>query len=182
MSYNSDPDKILSLLLEYTSKLRSVCDDQMEREIRQRNSLWFSVFSFIIALFMIAFIYNQQVVQGLRIDQMYFFAFSLLAISAIILQIALLVFRVSRKSNHWDALNIESILLRLIKLASGEFEYRNNTLSDRLEFEIRLSEAESALRMSRDVFHARGRDDREDLHELRGPYSEISNASVLREN
>lgn len=145
--------QLLLLMREYTEKLKEVCDVYATAKYRRLQIMLASV---TLAVAMGIALWVAPVLLYIDVRQTYN-----QALVAIIGSFAGLIFAgfslfapTSRRSVY-DAHNLAAIVERLIKTASQYNEHAASRISNRFEFDLRLAEADAAVRVYQDVFHAK---------------------------
>jgi hypothetical protein len=141
----ADLDKILSLLREYTVKLRDVCQRELDRRYRftviQVGTL-LSAAAGGLVLF--------QLLKGgepaLKVE-----IGSAALVMAALLATAILL---GSRRYSYDAEEVAYTLARLIETALQFSEHASSRISDKFEFDLRVAEAEAVVRMYKKVFGA----------------------------
>ncbi len=141
---DEDTKLILSLLTEYAGKLISLCK-QVERMREQLFTRVFFSYLFLTCTLLLYFVYIQS--DGRALYSIYSFLFFIMASlsAAVVLQSIYRSIR-ARKALKNDGSLLAAKLLKVIRTASQVQEHIDLSYAGRLEFDLRLAEAESALK------------------------------------
>lgn len=148
-----DLDKILLLMKEYGEKLRSITDDYSTFRSRQLQTLAVMFIAIITgATTVYAYIFDRKELTYQLNDQLIpIMVATIGAVGAFfVLSTTLLARR--RYRHSYDAHQIAATVERLIQMGSQYKEHASNRIGEKFEFELRLAEAEAALRLYQDVF------------------------------
>jgi len=145
-----DADKMLALIQEYADKLRALCDAYLEEKIKRQQF----VLSAATALFIMGVTFTFGISSLAKLQSSEVFGGTIAAISATTAVMFLVFFRSSAKRTmrSYDLHQVASTVERLLRTASQYSEHASQSLGDKFEFDIRLAEAEAALRMYKDVY------------------------------
>jgi hypothetical protein len=147
--------KLMTLLQEYTQKLRAMCEAKMSAQFRRAQSVM--VLSVSFCFFMIAALWlfgekNPFINPAGSVDS----AFHLLMIAAlgvcVIVVVAQFLLGPRGHSTTSDVEQVAATVERLVKLASQYAEHSQLRIGDRFEYELRLAEAEGALKTFHRIF------------------------------
>lgn len=151
-----DLKKILSLLQEYTQKLKQICDKRMEtryKYIQLYLSIIIATILFTGAYFG-SFLYyysDKQTIDETLTSSIYVFFF-VMTMLLIFIVIHLTVIIRARQKDSFNADHLAVIVKRMIKTASQYSEHASKKLSFKFEFDLRLAEAEAALMLYEKAF------------------------------
>ena len=142
---------MLSLIQEYAGKLRALCEGYVEERSRRQQILLLTLLT--MTAMVVTFAAGLSSFTRLKINP------DVLSIVVGVMvtfvgAVVLTLFRSSavRSSRSYDTHQVASTVERLLRTASQYSEHASHTLGDKFEFDIRLAEAEAALRMYKDVF------------------------------
>ena len=149
-----ETSRAFDLLAEYSKKLNEICKDEVAR--RRYRIISFAagfistgLFSLLsITLFDVVNLEYFTQLNGYEIGVLFTFIFS------IILFLMLYVF-LSGSPGKFYAGHLAAIIERLVNSASQYNEHGATTLMEQFEFDLRLAEADAALRVYHDVFRVR---------------------------
>lgn len=146
-----DAEKMLALIQEYAGKLRALCDDYMKEKSKRQQFVLTAATTFFVMAMTFTFGVSSFTKLGLNSDM---FGVSIAALSATTALMFLVFFRSSgsKLSRSYDMHQVATTVERLLRTASQYSEHASQSLGDKFEFDIRLAEAEAALRMYKDVF------------------------------
>lgn len=148
----NDIEKLMSLLREYTEKLRAICDEYSDVRMRRYQSMVIS----IVALATGALSFVSYAAKGsIFILNSEFAIPLLLGVIGVTFSLFFTQFAADSRSRFrgaYDAHQVASTVQRLIQTASQYNEHSSQKISDKFEFELRLSEADAALRIYEDLF------------------------------
>jgi hypothetical protein len=145
-----DLTKVLRLLQEYTTKLREICDEQASFRFRRLQlSSWFSgILSGAAALVAWLLSSRGDFIKSVPI------AIAITGLLTAAIGAAYATFTASsydRSRRIHDGYQLAKTVEQLVKVISQYREHASYRLGDILEFDLRLSEAEAALRTFRTV-------------------------------
>lgn len=141
----ADFEKLTILLMEYTEKLRRVCEAKSRARFRQLQ-LSAIIMSTFAALISFAFIFNEKS-KILEITSIIPVAVSVMVCFYVFFQ------TYSRSGVSFDAHHLAATVERLIRLASQYNEHASRRIGDRFELDLRIGEAEGALRLYQRLFN-----------------------------
>lgn len=146
-----DVQKMMSLVQEYSEKLRIMCENYIERKAKTQQSL-LMMFAFFgaIALSSLSFI-SIPFISDQNKDNIMPILSSFVLAATIATSIMIMATRKVR--DYYDIHQVAMTVERLIRTASQYGEHSIQNLSDKFEFDIRLAEAEAALRVYKNIFH-----------------------------
>lgn len=143
-----DSERLLLLLKEYTEKLKIVIYEH--RSVKQKQKSLSSLFA-LLSVTLVPFLYFfytrikdnnwplESVILTLTIIPIFSMAFGYYQNTV-------------RKTDRYDIYVIAKVLERLVRTASSLFENLPTRITNRFEYDIRLAEAEAALKIYRDQF------------------------------
>ena len=146
-----DSRKMLALIQEYADKLRALCDGYIEEKSKRQQF----VLSAATVFFIIAVTFTFAISSFAKLqNSSSAFGGAIAVISATTACMFLIFLRSSAKRTmrSYDLHQVASTVERLLRTASQYSEHASQSLGDKFEFDIRLAEAEAALRMYKEVF------------------------------
>lgn len=143
----SDLDKLVSLLKEYTAMLSEDCERQLDRRVRFR--LFRRAGGIVLGIVVIVIgYYAHAQIPAPSLTQMLLFMMGFA-----IFFFSLFPSAVREKQKHaYHAGQVALTLRRLVSMASQYGEHATKRFSDKFELDLRLAEAESILRTYQEVF------------------------------
>ncbi len=146
----TDLEKLLGLLNEYTGKLREVCEEIRTARYRRFQSMIMAAIGLSAAgaMFAIWFVVGGPPTKGAYIATM--------GVAVVIgaTFVAFMTWTWMLRIRRQLPMGVEQVAAtveRLIKLASQYQEHASQRIGERFEFELRLAEAEGALRVYRSL-------------------------------
>lgn len=145
---NTEANRFLALLSEYTEKLREICDHHLQRT--QLNRMIFSVIASFLSFIVIFSIPQIDFTQLLRSE----FSLLLASLTGIIIMCSsvIIIRRSSTQHMTHEARQVAITLQKLVELASQLEENSRYRFSDRVELDFRLADAEASLVTYRLIF------------------------------
>lgn len=146
-----DLEKILSLLQEYTQKLKQICEERMEARYRSFQVATFTAIVFVVAIsgFFVWFTNSSEFkASGVVLP----IATSVIGLTIAAFFVQFTSLNRMRYRHAFDAEHVAATVKRMIKTASQYSEHASTKLSDKFEFDLRLAEAEAALMLYEKVF------------------------------
>ncbi|MCP1535498.1 hypothetical protein [Methylorubrum extorquens] len=141
-------EKLLALLKEYTEKLRMLCDRFSYVKVRARLFVQITSLASLASAGFLGF----YIVSLVDRNNIYGIAAYAIACFSLIPLMLTYWHNTVGKMPRYDAIVVATVLERLTKNASSQYENSKNRISDRVEYDIRLAEAEAALKMYHEVF------------------------------
>ncbi len=139
-------NKLISLLQEYTNKLREVCEHREETRFRLIKIAGIAgVLTAGMMSFLLYVSYENPSIQMAA-------TFAVIPTIAIVFLTMYLTMKRSRFGFSYDGDRIAASVERLVRLASQMNEHSKKSVSDTFELDLRIAEAEGALRYYQRVF------------------------------
>ena len=147
----SDREKALSLLAEYSEKLRESCEKRIQQRQRYFSSFVMSLATVVVVVLVFVTLKNGGS-QRISFDETQYFVVGsaiFVGFSATLLSFILVA---PRRSARYNADHLAIILERLISTVSQYNEHSSTSIGDSFEFELRLADADASIMMYKDVF------------------------------
>lgn len=163
--YDAGPDdieKMMSLLAEYSVKLRTMCDGYNKNLIRKSEisalSLIATIMSVTIAVTVTAIGPNVDLIKEFDFNEK--IAVYVFVGIGIVVSLSAFAGTISntRYRAQYDMHQVAVTLEKIVRMSSQYGEHAIRKIGDRFEFEIRLAEAEASLRVYEQVFRRGERD------------------------
>lgn len=138
-------DKLVRLLQEYTAKLREVCEHRADTRLRLIQIV--GIMGAVMAGLMSVFIFSFEV-QSSNLGT----SMAIIPAVVIVFMTMYLTMMKSRFRYSFDADRIAASVERLVRLASQFNEHSGKSVSDKFELDLRIAEAEGALRYYQRIF------------------------------
>lgn len=153
--FEDDMSGVLLLMKEYTEKLRTVCDSYAA--VRYRKIQLFVIFCIFVTSAMYFYFYLDNS-DMLFVNKVNYENLGVLVFGASVpLLFALLaIFTPTSRRSVYDAHNLASIVERLIRTVSQYNEHSNLGMLNRFEVDLRIAEADAAIKIYYDVFRNKG--------------------------
>src|ERR1039457_6483537 len=151
-----DLTKLMVLLQEYTQKLRIFCEERVTMRYRREQISMIITVGFIVLVAALVPLFLSVLTEQKSTD--FFRSIFPLAVAAIFVPFAWFMWSQTgfggRSTRHLtsDVEQVAATVERLIKLASQYAEHSQLRIADRFEYELRLAEAEGALKTFHRVF------------------------------
>lgn len=147
----SDTAKLMSLIQEYSDKLRALCVAYADTRAKRQQIVLASATLLTVIAAVSAFS-AKLFVPSADINSSAFSIIAALLGAGVAIIPLLWVAPQARARSLYDVHQVASTVERLLRTASQYSEHAAQTLGDKFEFDIRLAEAEAALHVYRNVF------------------------------
>ena len=146
---SSEFSSIQNILIEYTERLRKICEKKYDAEIMKRQLIFCFLLLDALAIILIVGFY----MFGRQFDFPPYFQMSwYILLTGIIGMIFVTIVRRDKFTDTYDASRISASLEKIVKIASQYNEHCNNKISYKFDFQMRVVDAEETLALYRRIF------------------------------
>lgn len=144
-------ERLLPLLTEYTSKLRDACEERLGQRRARKRYLWLFLST---ALGLVGFTLQFNLVADISKNYLQVTGSVLVAFAAITFFVSVYFpwLGFGPRDVRHEASELAAVVERLVRIVSQYSEHSPVSTGGRLEFEVRLVEAESVLRLYQVAF------------------------------